>query len=149
MKPLLFAAHQGVVPVLNTTIDKRQHPPFSRYFDGDNIWGRGSCDDKSGLIGIMSAIEVMLEGDFKPTRTVVIASGFDKEVDGVRGASSLATTMLERFGENAFTMPVDEGCELLVGEPTNTMNNEDLLTAGIVRYTTVSSRCLPLARKVP
>lgn len=86
LKPLLLTAHQGefisvsctrytdntpldVVPVLNTTIDEWQHPPFSGYFDGlysvfilssifltdtlagDKIWGRGSCDDKSGLIG--------------------------------------------------------------------------------------------------
>jgi acetylornithine deacetylase/succinyl-diaminopimelate desuccinylase-like protein len=26
----------------------------------------------------------MLEGGFKPTRTVVIASGFDEEVSGIR-----------------------------------------------------------------
>lgn len=109
LKPLLLAAHQDVVPVLETTIDEWQYPPFSGYFDGENLWGRGSCDDKSGLIGIMSAIESMLENGFKPTRTVVIASGFDEEVSGMRGASSLATEMLERFGENAFAMLLDEG----------------------------------------
>ncbi|KAG2113088.1 uncharacterized protein F5147DRAFT_682674 [Suillus discolor] len=109
LKPLLLAAHQDVVPVLETTIDEWQHPPFSGYFDGESIWGRGSCDDKSGLIGIMSAIESMLENGFKPTRTVVIASGFDEEVSGIRGASSLATEMIERFGENAFAMLLDEG----------------------------------------
>lgn len=109
LKPLLLAAHQDVVPVLETTINEWQHPPFSGYFDGESLWGRGSCDDKSGLIGIMSAIESMLENGFKPTRTVVIASGFDEEVSGVRGASSLATEMLDRFGENAFTMLLDEG----------------------------------------
>jgi Gly-Xaa carboxypeptidase len=109
LKPLLLAAHQDVVPVLETTINEWQHPPFSGYFDGESLWGRGSCDDKSGLIGIMSAIESMLESGFKPTRTVVIASGFDEEVSGIRGASSLATEMLERFGENAFAMLLDEG----------------------------------------
>lgn len=109
LKPLLLAAHQDVVPVLETTINEWQHPPFSGYFDGESLWGRGSCDDKSGLIGIMSAIESMLENGFKPTRTVVIASGFDEEVSGMRGASSLATEMLERFGENGFTMLLDEG----------------------------------------
>lgn len=109
LKPLLLAAHQDVVPVLETTINEWQHPPFSGYFDGESLWGRGSCDDKSGLIGIMSAIESMLESGFKPTRTVVIASGFDEEVSGMRGASSLATEMLERFGENAFAMLLDEG----------------------------------------
>lgn len=109
LKPLLLAAHQDVVPVLETTIDEWQYPPFSGYFDGESLWGRGSCDDKSGLIGIMSAIETMLENGFKPTRTVVIASGFDEEVSGLRGAASLATEMLERFGENAFAMLLDEG----------------------------------------
>ncbi|KAG1788220.1 uncharacterized protein HD556DRAFT_907300 [Suillus plorans] len=109
LKPFLLAAHQDVVPVLETTIDEWQHPPFSGYFDGESLWGRGSCDDKSGLIGIMSAIESMLENGFKPTRTVVIASGFDEEVSGIRGASSLATEMIERFGENAFAMLLDEG----------------------------------------
>jgi Gly-Xaa carboxypeptidase len=109
LKPLLLAAHQDVVPVLETTINEWQHPPFSGHFDGESLWGRGSCDDKSGLIGIMSAIESMLESGFKPTRTVVIASGFDEEVSGIRGASSLATEMLERFGENAFAMLLDEG----------------------------------------
>lgn len=109
LKPLLLAAHQDVVPVLETTIDEWQYPPFSGYFDGESLWGRGSCDDKSGLIGIMSAIESMLENGFKPTRTVVIASGFDEEVSGLRGAASLATEMLERFGENAFAMLLDEG----------------------------------------
>ncbi|KAG2157823.1 uncharacterized protein EDB93DRAFT_1238610 [Suillus bovinus] len=114
LKPLLLAAHQDVVPVLETTINEWQHPPFSGYFDGETLWGRGSCDDKSGLIEKYtdcrrSAIESMLENGFKPTRTVVIASGFDEEVSGLRGASSLATEMLERFGENAFTMLLDEG----------------------------------------
>ena len=93
----------------------------------------------------------MLEGGFKPTRTVVIASGFDEEVSGIRvsrynqllgsyitegksqGASSLATAMLERFGENAFTMLVDEGCELLIAGLASTMNDEDLIDSWVWR----------------
>ncbi|KAG1881228.1 hypothetical protein F4604DRAFT_1678821 [Suillus subluteus] len=105
LKPLLLAAHQDVVPVLETTINEWQYPPFSGYFDGESLWGRGS-----------SAIESMLENGFKPTRTIVIASGFDEEPPRhvnieywFKGASSLATEMLERFGENGFTMLLDEG----------------------------------------
>ena len=49
---------------------------------GESIWGRGSSDDKSGLIGILSSIETLLENRFQPTRTVVLAFGFDEEAGG-------------------------------------------------------------------
>lgn len=109
LKPLLLAAHQDVVPVEETTIDQWQYPPFSGYFDGERVWGRGSQDDKSGLIGIMSAMENMLENKFQPTRTVVLASGFDEETSGLHGAQMLAPVLLEMFGENGYAMLVDEG----------------------------------------
>ncbi|KAG2157824.1 uncharacterized protein EDB93DRAFT_1124887 [Suillus bovinus] len=109
LKPLLLAAHQDVVPVEETTIDQWQYPPFSGYFDGERIWGRGSQDDKSGLIGIMSAMENMLENKFQPTRTIVLASGFDEETSGLHGAQTLAPVLLEMFGENGYAMLVDEG----------------------------------------
>lgn len=60
-----------VVPTPLETLNQWVHPPFSGYFDGSQpiclhiqrlrltvkigefIWGRGSCDDKSGLIASM------------------------------------------------------------------------------------------------
>ncbi|KAJ7281786.1 hypothetical protein C8J57DRAFT_82743 [Mycena rebaudengoi] len=51
LKPVLLAAHQDVVPVEPLTYGEWTHPPYSGYFDGRRIWGRGSSDDKSGLIG--------------------------------------------------------------------------------------------------
>ncbi|EGN91720.1 hypothetical protein SERLA73DRAFT_173383 [Serpula lacrymans var. lacrymans S7.3] len=109
LKPLLLAAHQGVVPVENATLGQWQHEPFSGHFDGEYIWGRGSSDDKHGLIGIMSAIESLLELGFKPTRSVMLAFGFDEEIGGLDGARSLAAVLLERFGPKSFAMLVDEG----------------------------------------
>ncbi|KAG9312990.1 hypothetical protein JVU11DRAFT_6428 [Chiua virens] len=109
LKPLLLAAHQDVVPVEPTTYDAWTHPPFSGYFDGNLIWGRGTSDDKSGLIGILSAMETMLENGFQPTRTVVLASGFDEESGGRYGAQTLASELLDMFGENGYAMLVDEG----------------------------------------
>ncbi|KIK98243.1 hypothetical protein PAXRUDRAFT_824097 [Paxillus rubicundulus Ve08.2h10] len=109
LKPLLLAAHQDVVPVEPTTYDDWTYPPFSGYFDGEHIWGRGSSDDKSGLIGILSAMETMLENGYQPTRTVVLALGFDEESSGVEGAQTLAGKLLEMFGENGYSMLVDEG----------------------------------------
>ncbi|GBE86580.1 Carboxypeptidase S [Sparassis crispa] len=109
LKPLLLTAHQDVVPVNPDTYDKWVHPPFSGYFDGTRIWGRGSRDDKSGLIGSLSAVEALLERGFKPTRSVVLAFGFDEETSGLHGAYAIGQYLLSTYGENAFAMLVDEG----------------------------------------
>uniref|UniRef100_A0A0W0GA04 Putative carboxypeptidase S n=1 Tax=Moniliophthora roreri TaxID=221103 RepID=A0A0W0GA04_MONRR len=103
----LIKAH--VVPVDSRTADEWNHPPYSGFFDGERIWGRGASDDKSGLIGSLSAIESLLEGGFQPTRTIVLAYGFDEEARGREGAQALGKAMLETYGENSIAFVVDEG----------------------------------------
>ncbi|KAI0741917.1 carboxypeptidase S [Daedaleopsis nitida] len=109
LKPLLLTAHQDVVPVNADTVSKWTHPPFSGHFDGERIWGRGSSDDKSGLIGIMSTVESLLEQSFQPTRSLVLAFGFDEETSGLHGASAIGEYLLKTYGENTFLLLVDEG----------------------------------------
>ncbi|KDR80513.1 hypothetical protein GALMADRAFT_60610 [Galerina marginata CBS 339.88] len=109
LKPLLLAAHQDVVPVDATTVDQWTHPPYSGFFDGKRIWGRGSSDDKSGLIGILSTIETLIDSKFQPARTVVLAFGFDEEAAGFQGAGNLGPFLEKVYGENGFAMIVDEG----------------------------------------
>jgi Gly-Xaa carboxypeptidase len=38
---VLFMAHQDVVPVPNVTVGDWKYPPFSGYYDGERVWGRG------------------------------------------------------------------------------------------------------------
>jgi Gly-Xaa carboxypeptidase len=109
LKPLLLMAHQDVVPVDPTTVDQWAYPPYSGHYDGEQIWGRGSSDDKSGLVGIMITIETLLEKDFKPTRSIVLSFGFDEEASGVYGAQENAKALLAMYGEDAFALIVDEG----------------------------------------
>ncbi|KAK7449290.1 hypothetical protein VKT23_013433 [Stygiomarasmius scandens] len=109
LKPILMAGHQDVVPVNPDTVQEWTHPPYSGYYDGTRIWGRGSNDDKSGLIGTISAVEVLLRNDFKPVRTVVMPFGFDEEAGGLRGAASLAKVLEELYGECGFAFIIDEG----------------------------------------
>ncbi|KAI0038762.1 carboxypeptidase S [Auriscalpium vulgare] len=108
-KPLLLLAHQDVVPVDPTTADQWKHPPYSGHFDGERVWGRGSLDDKSGLIGILSAVESLLEANFTPTRSIVLSFGFDEEASGLHGAQKLSEYILTKYGENAFALLIDEG----------------------------------------
>jgi Gly-Xaa carboxypeptidase len=109
LKPLLLAAHQDVVPVEPETVDQWDYPPYSGYYDGKSIWGRGSSDDKSGLIGILASIETLLEKGFEPARTIVLASGFDEEISGAQGARHLSDAMLKKYGKDSFALLVDEG----------------------------------------
>ncbi|KLO11595.1 carboxypeptidase S [Schizopora paradoxa] len=109
LKPLLLTAHQDVVPVEPITVGQWTHPPYSGYYDGKFVWGRGSLDDKSGLIAVMIAVESLLESGFKPTRKVVLAFGIDEEATGHYGAKLLGEHMVEKFGRDAFAMLVDEG----------------------------------------
>ncbi|KAH9167378.1 hypothetical protein EDB89DRAFT_2125443 [Lactarius sanguifluus] len=109
LKPLLLAAHQDVVPVDPQTVDQWKYLPYSGHYDGEFIWGRGSTDDKSGLIGILSSVETLLEKNFKPTRTIVLAFGFDEETTGMQGGRRLSQVLLKKYGEDSFALLVDEG----------------------------------------
>ncbi|ORY35731.1 hypothetical protein BCR39DRAFT_511770 [Naematelia encephala] len=115
LQPILLTGHQDVVPVLNATRGLWTHDPFGGEYDPetDLIWGRGSSDDKSGTIGALSAIELLLEsGKFKPTRTVVLAFGIDEETGGKVGALNLGIWLEEKYGKDSFAILVDEGSGL-------------------------------------
>ncbi|KAI4720064.1 putative vacuolar carboxypeptidase Cps1 [Aureobasidium sp. EXF-10727] len=107
LKPIVIMAHLDVVPVPDPT--KWSHPPFEAYFDGQWLWGRGTVDCKGILIGVYSAMERLLERDFKNKRTIILSFGFDEETSGYRGAKHLAAHLKEKYGEDSIEMIVDEG----------------------------------------
>jgi Gly-Xaa carboxypeptidase len=109
LKPLLLLAHQDVVPVEPKTAGQWAYPPYSGHYDGTRIWGRGSMDDKSGLMGILIAIETLIEKGFTPRREIVLSFGFDEEISGVYGAQENAKALTTIYGEKSFAMIVDEG----------------------------------------
>jgi acetylornithine deacetylase/succinyl-diaminopimelate desuccinylase-like protein len=98
-----------VVPAGESTTESWTYPPFSGHYDGEYIWGRGSEDDKSNLIAMLTAIDCLLQCDFRPHRTVVISVGFDEEggAEQSYGARCLAEKLYERYGR--------DGIELIVG----------------------------------
>ena len=109
LKPLLLTGHLDVVPVPHETLHKWTHPPFDGVFDGEYLWGRGSSDCKNVVIGILEALERLLDQGFKPQRTLIIAFGFDEETSGHRGASNIAKALLDKWGPKSIYMIVDEG----------------------------------------
>ncbi|KAI1284705.1 peptidase family M20/M25/M40 [Xylaria sp. FL0933] len=111
LRPTVFMAHQDVVPVAEATIDEWTHPPYSGFFDGKYIWGRGSSDCKNNLIGILEAVELLIGAGFQPRRTVILSFGFDEEIGGRHGAQHLAGALLDRYGKDGVAVVVDEGSE--------------------------------------
>ncbi|KAH7345332.1 carboxypeptidase S [Rhizoctonia solani] len=109
LKPILLTAHQDVVPVEPNTVSSWIHPPYSGYYDGTWVWGRGSVDDKSGLVGIMITLEKLIERGFKPKRGILVGFGIDEESTGLYGADKIAKYIEEHYGKNSISMLVDEG----------------------------------------
>ncbi|RJE17858.1 Carboxypeptidase, partial [Aspergillus sclerotialis] len=109
LKPILFMAHQDVVPIADAS--DWTHPPFSGYYNATDgfLWGRGASDCKNVLIALLSVLEDLLEQDFQPERTILFSFGFDEESHGFLGAGSLAPFIEERYGKDAVKFILDEG----------------------------------------
>lgn len=109
LKPTLLMAHQDVVPVPAATVSAWTHPPWSGAYDGKYIWGRGASDCKNTLIALLESMEVLLDADFKPKRTILLSFGFDEEISGLAGAGNLSTYIKQRYGDDGVAVIVDEG----------------------------------------
>lgn len=112
-EPIMFLAHQDVVPVAPGTEGDWQVPPFSGEVKDGFIWGRGSWDDKGNLMSQLEAVEMLLASGYKPERTVYLAYGADEEAGGSRGAAKIAALLKERKVHVNFV--IDEGLLVLEG----------------------------------
>lgn len=105
--PILLLSHQDVVPVEPGTARAWTHPPFSGAIVDGYVWGRGTLDDKAGVLGLLEAVEHLLARGFQPERTVLLAFGHDEEVSGVQGAKNVAALLRQRGVKPEFVL--DEG----------------------------------------
>ena len=112
LAPVLFLAHQDVVPVEPETEASWEAPPFEGRIKDGYVYGRGSMDDKGSLISILAAAESLLAFRFQPQRTVYLAFGHDEEVGG-EGARLIAETLSKRDVRLAFVL--DEGMAVTQG----------------------------------
>lgn len=105
----MLTGHIDVVPVNKATEDQWTHPPYSGYYDGEIVWGRGSVDCKDTVMSILEAVELLLSVGWEPRRGLVIAFGFDEESAGTEGAGKLAVYLDGWLGKNGVALLVDEG----------------------------------------
>jgi len=112
LKPVLLMAHQDVVPIAPNTTSQWDHPPFSGAIDDEFVWGRGAIDDKSSLIALLEATEMLLKNDFKPKQDIYFFFGDNEEIGGPTAARAA-----EYFKQNNihFDYVLDEGGSILEG----------------------------------
>jgi carboxypeptidase PM20D1 len=96
-----------VVPVDQPTLSNWEAGPFEGKITDTSVIGRGTMDDKGTMIGLLEAVEKLLEESFKPSRTVYLAFGHDEEVGGPNGAAQIAAHLKAKGVKAAMTL--DEG----------------------------------------
>ena len=106
-KPIGLTSHYDVVPVLSGTETNWENDPFSGAIKDGFIWGRGTLDDKIGVIGILEAAEYLLIEGFTPSRDIYFMFGFDEEIGGDLGAKAIAENLKQRGIQ--FDFVLDEG----------------------------------------
>ncbi len=106
-QPVLLTGHLDVVPVAEGTRGAWSYPPFDGCIEEGFVWGRGTLDDKVTVMGILEAIEALLQRGFRPNRSLYLAFGEDEEILGHHGAPQLAALLKSRGVQPEFVL--DEG----------------------------------------
>ena len=113
-EPIAMLAHQDVVPISEGTEGDWEHPPFSGEVADGFIWGRGALDIKNHLIGVMEAVETLLEEGYVPERDVYLCFGHNEEVMA-EDTECGAYCMMEWFRDHGIRLDsvIDEGGAIL------------------------------------
>ena len=109
LNPIVLMGHLDVVPI--ATLAGWTVHPFTEGVKKDTIYGRGTMDDKIGVIGILEAVEQLLGESFQPDRDVYLSFGHDEEVLGTRGAIPISNYLKKLGVEAAFVL--DEGMAII------------------------------------
>ncbi len=111
--PVMYYAHQDVVPAESEDGQSWVHPPFAGEIADGFIWGRGALDTKSSIVCLMEAAERLLAAGYRPQRTIYLAFGHDEEVGGNRGAAAIAEYL--QAHDIHMQWVLDEGLSLILG----------------------------------
>ncbi len=107
LEPILLIAHLDVVPVESSSEKEWKQSPFGGVLADGYIWGRGALDDKLNVVGLMESAELLLEQQYRPTRSIYFAFGHDEEVSGKNGAMAMADYFQSK--NINFSYVIDEG----------------------------------------
>lgn len=127
-KPLLFMAHQDVVPEGDHA--KWTYPPYSGKIEGGRVWGRGGADCKTHIITQMETIEYLIGQGYQPDYDIYLAYGYNEEVSGGNAPSAAqlcAEALIAKGVRIGYAM--DEGGGMRDGRTQGV--DADLCTIGV------------------
>lgn len=103
-KPILIIAHTDVVEAKRSdwVLDPFQFVEKDGYF-----YGRGTSDDKQGVIATTAALFKLRSEGFKPDRDIIVFYSDDEETDGV--GAKMAATEWRKFTDAEFALNADAG----------------------------------------
>jgi carboxypeptidase PM20D1 len=101
--PVVLMAHQDVAPVGGMDWSAN---PFSGEIRDGVVHGRGTLDDKGGLVAVLDAVETLLGEGFVPERDIWLFFGADQETAGE--SAQTAVRRLYELGVRPWLV-VDEG----------------------------------------
>ncbi|NP_001032448.2 N-fatty-acyl-amino acid synthase/hydrolase PM20D1.1 precursor [Danio rerio] len=111
LEPYMLLAHIDVVPA--NEADGWDAPPFSAQEIDGFIYGRGTIDNKQSVMGILQALEYLLERGYTPRRTFYIGLGHDEEINGEEGAVKIVNLLKSRGVKLLYVL--DEGLTIMDG----------------------------------
>jgi carboxypeptidase PM20D1 len=126
LAPVLLTSHLDVVPVPDP--EAWTQPPFAGVIADGFVWGRGTLDDKTGVVATLDALDRLARQGFRPRRTVLVAFGHDEEVGGEQGAAAITRLLAERGVRAWFSL--DEG--MAIADPgATTLTDVPLALIGV------------------
>jgi carboxypeptidase PM20D1 len=136
LKPALLMGHYDVVPVIQGTERLWKHKPFAAEIADGFLYGRGTLDDKVTVIGILEAVEHLLQKGYQPERSFYLAFGHDEEVSGHNGGKKIAELFASRKIELEYVM--DEGGSIQVDAISDIPNPIAFVGVAEKGYTTLT-----------
>jgi len=119
---VVLEAHMDVVSTTGMTI-----PPFDPVIEGGRMYGRGSCDTKAGLAGMLHAVADLARAAEPPPCDVWLAAAIDEEYL-FRGVTALCASI-------PAARPGAPRSAAIVAEPTEM--RVVVATKGVVRWEVV------------
>lgn len=91
---LVFAGHTDVVPT--GPLDKWQSPPFTPEIRDNLLYGRGACDMKSGLAGMIVAAEKFVQDHPHFPGSIAFLITSDEEGASIDGTQKVVAELVKR-----------------------------------------------------